>query len=354
MSLYQSVLPLSQRADGRYNPSDTIDFVIDYAGREIVPGSFRISGSLSVITGAGGGAITGDSEIYIDSATGAHGCFQQYITSIGTGSVIENFQHVPRYVAMTERAQNTLTGSVSTLAHVVELKADYDEHEPIVLAGVPKSFSIKPIFGLNFTDKPLGYSKFGQLKISCLLSSVTQLVFGADCDASTSYYLSDLQLDFKTVAESYDGPVNMRVISSLKQSLSSPNQQLSVVMPISSSAVTMSFVPLATENVLENKYTRLAQVPGVSRVEFSFNDIVFGTAVTFALEDNPEIEYNALESMDSAGKHALLADGTNYMIGTTFGDRMLINTKVGVNIQSTVAGAQALALYMYFKGVTQM
>lgn len=353
MSLYSSVLPLSQRPDGQYKPGETVDFVLDFAGRQIIPGSFRISGNLLITTGAQNNPIDGTTKIYIDHATGAHGCFQQYITSVGTGAVIENFQHVPRYVAMTESAQNTLIGSVSTLSHVVELKCDKDEHTPIVLAGQSKSFSIKPIFGLNFTDQPLSYSKFGQIKISCLLSSITQLVFGPDVDATTSYSLSDLQLNFMTLPDTYKGPVNMRVISSLKQSLSSPNQQLSVMMPVSSSALTMSFVPLDTENVLPEKYLNLTPVPEVSRVEFSFNDITFATNLTFTLEDWPEIAYNALLSMDSAGKHAVLQNEVNYMIGTEFG-QMLMNTRVGVNIQSGVSAAAAMACYMYFKGITQL
>lgn len=351
MSLYSSVLPLSQRPDGTYRPGETVDFVLDFAGRQIIPGSFRISGSIGVTTQ--NDAIAGTDKIYIDSATGAHGAFQQYITSIGTGAVIENFQHVPRYVAMQERAQNTLIGSSSTLSHVIELKNDRDEHQAIVLAGEPKSFSIKPMFGLNYTDQPLAYSKFGQLKISCLLSSITQLLFGEDIDDTTAYTLSDLQLSFMTLPETYKGAVNMRVISSLKQSLSSGNQQLSVVMPISSSALTMSFIPLATENTLPNKYLGLKAVPEVSRVEFSFNDITFATNLTFSLEDYPEIAFNALKSMDSAGKHTVLQDGENYMIGTDFG-QMLMNTKVGVNIQSGVTGQQALATYMYFKGITTL
>ena len=80
--MYSSVLPLSQRPDGQYKPTDTVDFVLDYAGRQILPGSFRISGNLTIrVVDARTGNprfLNGTDKIYIDSACGAHACFQQY------------------------------------------------------------------------------------------------------------------------------------------------------------------------------------------------------------------------------------------------------------------------------------
>ena len=125
MSLYSSVQPLSQRTNGKYLPNDSVDFVMDFAGREVDPATIRISGELYITTDALGDVLlNGTQQIFIDPKVGAHGIFQQYITSLpDAGIVVENFANVPRWIAMKEAATQTKTGTGSTLSHVLELKA---------------------------------------------------------------------------------------------------------------------------------------------------------------------------------------------------------------------------------------
>jgi hypothetical protein len=367
MSLYSSVQPLSQRTNGKYLPNDSVDFVMDFAGREVDPSTIRISGELYITTDAQGDVLlNGTQQIFIDPKVGAHGIFQQYITSLpDAGIVVENFANVPRWIAMKEAATQTKTGTGSILSHVIELKAPNQEQMRSVLGvGGDKllvSFSIKPYCALTHAMNNISYSKTGTVKLTCLMASATQLLFGAGCDANTSYYLKNLQLDYLSSPDTQQ-PLTMMKVSSLKQTLSSSNQQLSVIMPISSSSLSMSFVRLAEENTLTNNYTQLAVVPAVTRVEFSYNDIVSSVFITYALENKPEITVNALLSLDSTGKYDLLQDildvekglTENYLIGTLFGDVALANnTKVGVNIQSAVQGGDAFAAYLYFTGMMQ-
>lgn len=365
MSVYSSVQPLSQRQNGEYLPADTIDFVMDFAGREIIPTSIRISGELYVTQNDV--IINGSQDIYLDPKVGAHGLFQQYITSLpDSGIVLENFQHVPRYVAMKECATETNISTGGTLNKVIELRSPTQEQQKAVLGASGDkqfaSFSIVPHCALTNSLGNISYTKTGQIKLSCLMSSVTQLLWGADVGATTSYYLKNLQLDYMTAPDTNQA-LTMVKISSLKQTLSSSNQQLTMIMPISSSSLSLSFVRLAEENVLTQNYTKLAVVPDVSRVEFSFNDIVSSVFITYALENKPEITYNALLSLDSEGKYNLLptllnaekGQAENYLIGTLFGDTALkVNTKVGVNIQSAVQGADSYACYLYFKGLMSL
>ena len=368
MALYSSVQPLSQRTDGTYVSNDTVDFLLDFAGREIDPASIRISGDLYITTDAGGIVpFDGTTAIYMDPKVGAHGIFQQYITSLpDAGMVIENFQNVPRYVGMLEAATQSKVSTGSTLEKVIELKTATPAQSRVALGiqglKTAVSFSIKPYCALTHASGNISYSRTGTIKLTCLMSSVTQLLWGADMTANTSYYLKNLQLDYMSDVDT-NQPLTMLKVSSLKQTLSSSNQQLSVILPISSSSLTMSFVRLDQENVLTNNYTQLSTVPDVTRVEFSFNDIVSGAFITYALENKPEILYNALMSMDSMGKFDLTqslidtekAFTPNYLIGTLFGDIALANaTKVGVNVQSSVQGATALACYLYFRGVMQL
>lgn len=366
MSLYSSVKPLSQRPDDRYNPNDTIDFQISYAGLEIDPQSIRISGELYVEV-TPNNLVDGSQDIHLDPKVGAHALFQQYITSLpDAGLTIENFQHVPRYIKMKEASSQSKISTGSTLSHVVELKTS-TEQQSNVLLGVSAgkgfaSFSIKPMCALTNAIGPISSSKTGTIKLTCLMSSVSQLLYGGDVTNLVNYYVKNLQLDYMSTSDTKQ-PLQMAKVSSLKQTLTSSNQQLSIIMPITSSSLTMSFIELANENTLTNNYTSLDVVPNVSRVEFSFNDIVSNAFISYALENTPEILYNALMSMNSSGKFDLtqtIVDSEkqfvdNYLVGSLFGNTALKqNTKVGVGIQSDIQGATAFAVYMYFVGMMEL
>jgi hypothetical protein len=364
MAMYSSVQPLSQRPDGTYRPSDTIDFVLDFAGREIDPKSIRISGVLNVTQNDI--VVDGTSNIFLDPKVGAHGLFQQYITSLpDAGLVLENFQNVPRWVAMSEVAKNTKIGTGSTLSHVIELKAPGNLQSKAMLGMVGDkvcTFSFKPVCALTNSTGNISYSKTGTIKLSCLMSSVTQFLQGSDVNNTTNFTISNLQLDYMSAPDT-QGPVSMMTVSSLKQTLTSSNQQLSLTVPATSSALTMSFVYISRENILTENYTRLEVVPDVTRVEFSFNDIVSGSMITYALENNEEIVLNALKSMDSEGKYDLVQSEidtlsgykTNYLIGSLFGNVAVAkNTRIGVNIQSSVQAGTSMACYLYFKGMISL
>lgn len=347
MSAYSSIYPLSQRTNGQYLPGDTVDFLLDFAGREIVKNSIRISGNLVVTQTEV--PVNATQDIYFDAKTGCHGLFQQYIVS-SQDKVIQNFQSAPRWVAMMESAKNSAITCGGTLDHAAALQCAQDDNTKVIMAG-GKSFSVKPYIGINNSSANLPYSKFGQIKITCLLSSITQFLFGDNVNENTAFYLTDLQLSYRTVQEATVGPVVMEVITTIKQTVSSRQNQLSVICPNASSAIALSFVPLGTENALTAKYTRMSQLPNVKRVESSYNDVTVGVALQFALENPQEIALNYLMAMAWDGVTSQTVDGEYYGIGFDFGDRVLPNTKIGVYIESEIDNAYAA--YMYFKGLSE-
>lgn len=345
---YNATYPLSQRANGQYLPGDTIDFLLDFAGMQIVKNSIRISGNL-IVTQAEA-PVTIENNIMFNSKVGCHGLFQQYIVS-SQDRVIQNFQAAPRWIAMMESAKNSAITTGGTLSRAAALQCAKDLDTRVMIASGPKSFSIKPYIGINNSDVDLAYSKFGQIKITCLVSSITQFLFGANVNENTSFYLTDLQLHYRTVPESVTAPVNMEVVTSIKQTVSSPQNQLSIICPNESSALAISFVELATENSLTENYTRMVFLPEVKRVESSYNDVTIGTSLQFALENDPEVNLNYLQAMGWEGITAATIDGGFYGIGFDFGDRILPNTKIGVYIESAIQ--QPYAAYMYFRGLNQ-
>jgi hypothetical protein len=190
----------------------------------------------------------------------------------------------------------------------------------------------------------------GEIKVSFILASTNQFLFGADVDPDTTYQLNDLLFSYRTVPLATKGPLVMRTVSALKQILTSSSVNLSVNNPIPSSSLSMSFIPTADESTATASYLRMAEVPTVSRVEFAFNDVVAGGLISYPLETREEILYNFVQSHGGTTKWAVRQDGTNYGIGISYGEA-LPNLKLGVSIQSGVQSNAPMSCYMYFKGM---
>jgi hypothetical protein len=193
----------------------------------------------------------------------------------------------------------------------------------------------------------------GEIKVSFILASANQFLFGAAVTANTTYRLNDLLLSYRTVPLTTNGPLFMNTVSALKQILTSSSVNLSVNNPIPSSSLSMSFIPTGDESTITANYLRMAEVPSVSRVEFAFNDIVAGGLLSYPLETREEILFNFVQSQGGSTKWAVRQDGTNYGIGIAYGEA-LPNMKLGIQIQSGVQSNAPYSCYMYFKGQIQV
>lgn len=367
---YASVQPNSQRP--QYLPGDSVDFIANFAGREIITGSVRISGRVVVTKGANfANPMDGTEAIYYDPKVGAHALFQTITTSF-SGVVKDHCQAYPRYVKHHSVANEDSVMCVADVESACSLKLNSHTETPVVLAttngAAPpvattdgRSFSIKPMIGINSASGNFGYSRVGETKISLQVSTLTQFLYGADAAAATTpnlnFYLTDLQLHYRTLPDSMSkAPLIMNVWSSLKQVIGSNNTNLSMNVPLAARAVSCSFINLANENTLTNNFLQFDIPTNVSRVEFAFNDSTTAL-VQFPLEDQTEIFYNALRAMAPDSRpipiHALKQDGKNFMLGISY-EQIQMNTKIAINIQSGVTSANPLAAYLYFLGAVQV
>ena len=350
---YQSVTPNSAR--DAYAPGEIIDFIINLpADREIVMGSFWLSGNLKVYpAGTGAAVMTGTEQIFYDAKAGMHALISQAQSSLD-GQNLENFPHYARFVKQDSVCQEPDIQACGDLANACALKLADDGETNCVLgvSGVGaggRSFSIKPMICINRSFMNITPDK-GEIKVSFILASTNQFLFGADVDPDTTYQLNDLLFSYRTVPLATKGPLVMRTVSALKQILTSSSVNLSVNNPIPSSSLSMSFIPTADESTATANYLRMAEVPTVSRVEFAFNDVVAGGLISYPLETREEILYNFVQSHGGTTKWAVRQDGTNYGIGISYGEA-LPNLKLGVSIQSGVQSNAPMSCYMYFKGM---
>lgn len=370
---YNATYPLSQRE--QYNPNDNVDFTLQFAGKEILINSIAITGKLVVLVDGVEQLVGLNQDIRYDAFTGAHGLFQNITTSFND-RIVENFQHYPRYVKMLDTATDDNVGIMATAMKSCELKfftGDSSEQDSAgtncVLSlpeGLPnggRSFCIKPKVCFNNTTQNLGFSQTGEIKITLQLSSAKQFLFGADVGDNTSYYITDLELLYRTQMEQpKQGGTNMTVFSNLKQIVSSNNQVLNVMAPIPTTNLSCSFCLLAKESDQTENYLSFDNLPEFSRVEFTINDLNQGI-IEYPIEHVEEVLLNYALSLTGQLPNRLIGRqcfAPNYItavrdnvigVGLWY-EQVLQNTKMSVNLQASgVSNANQYACYMYFKGL---
>lgn len=351
---YHSVLPNSQRQ--QYNPSETVDWTLNFENYSMLPNTLRVSGNL--VVQKNGNAIATTDNIFMDSKAGIHAVADSWVVSMND-SVKENIQSYPRMVKMKVEGKQTPQRTVSDATNATALRMVNDNCTRVLIAEGPVSFSFKPSICLNNSTGSIPYSKSGEVKLSMRLANTNQVLYGTDVDATTTYYLSDLRCEYRLTpsAKGKQGPILMSIKQLVKQTVGSTNVNLSINVPIPTNSVSGSFIQSSHQNTNLNNHLETEKPPGVHRVEYSFNDQT-NMLQCFALENEMEILYNYLRSLSSVEHndittHKLLNEQRGYGIGLNYLE-FLTNQKLGINMQSEIDNNVPYSIYLYFQGMIKL
>jgi hypothetical protein len=352
---YVLVKPLAQK--DQYNPNDIVDFLIDVgASNQVVGNSLRLEGEIYATQTGNFPAST--TLLSIDSRSGAHGLFQQVVTSF-SDRVVENLNFYPRYVAMKSDTNEVVVNKMASSANATELKMLNDDDTIAMLSlavdsNYGRSFSIKPMFCLNNATGNFPYSKTGQIKVSVTMASVAQFLFGAEATpADTSYYVKNLQLACRSIPQSgAAGTTTMMVNSCVRQVISSNNTSLSVIVPIPTNSFSASFRNQTGEATFNENFNELDFLPSLSRLELSFADSL-SNLIEFPLENTEEIILNYATSMGTAGLHQFKPNDQPRGIGLAYNE-ILASSKLGINLVSEVLNTDPFSIYIFFRGFSMI
>ena len=363
---YHTALPNSQRA--QYEPNETIDFTLNYPGFSLLPNSLRISGKLEVLTNDANDNLTRPDfdlkTILFDHNAGIHGCIDSIVTSVND-SVIENIQSYNRLVKVQNQLTNTDLMMASASRHVCEMVTHADTDSKAYVSNLvsnENAFSMKPRICLNNTGVAIPYSKSGEIKLQIRLANANNFLFGADVDNTTTFRLKDVRCDYRLVPTTgkTGGAIQMTVHHLVKQSIQSNNVNLNINVPLPTTAVNATFIRTGHLNVNANNHLATEILPGINRVEFSFNDQT-NQMIHYPLETNLEILYNWLRSFapytepgynDIRLQSALADPGEGFGVGMPY-LTVLANDKLGINIQSNNVNDNFTA-FIYFKGILSL
>lgn len=366
--------PVSTRST--YSQNDKVDFTIALSpGESVVKNSIRITGLLKVSNGATN--IKTTNNIYYDATCGISGVFQQIICSTQNQGVIETNSDYPRYVKSKMQAIMTPSQLASNSSNITELRCGSSTITNALLARSGKvagftnktsgalvdaeytSFSMVPDICFNKSDNHIAGSKTGQLHISLRLATNYQFLFGADVSTTYAFTLKNLQLQYWTIKQDVKGPLTMEKIIVIRNTLETPNSQFSTSVPAICRSVSCVFHEESTINTSLNNNLENQFLPGVERIQFSFNGDN-QEYISNTIKTPNEILYNYLESWgdydkSSISNNLLYVKGDGYGIGLDFKSFVdLSNQKFGLNIVSNVSSARKYAIFMIFRGIVTL
>jgi len=277
--------------------------------------------------------------------------------------IVENISNYPRLYKMKEVARITKAGEISSAKNLCELKVSSDGLTNQAMGGNAANkytlpFSFKPDICMNNVDNDIPYTKSGAVNIRTRLEAMNKIFWGNGSGAANTLVFYDLQIQYETVLD--DGkvpPIVMSTSHSLMQVIESMNSHVSTTIPAVCTAMSASFLPVLEDASFLYNQTRLAEVPGVTRIQFSWNDMTTGY-ISFPLEDREEILYNYLESMGTTGLNQMtfkkLSNESCYGIGLKFPSPTdLSNQSIGIDISSSVL-AQPYYVFMVFRAIQKL
>jgi hypothetical protein len=376
---YHSVQPSNKKST--YSEFDNIDFILNANGRKLVGGSVRILGDVTVYPN-GVNPLT--ETVSFDGLTGSHSWFNSIITSCSSIGQVENLNFYPHMVASKARAQLSREDTFQS-QYACENRVPDGRMSCAVLKGTtagvittydptlirPMDFAVRPDFCLNSflagTDNNLPFAKTGDITISLIVSQSISVLFGTEktgtgaIGVDRNISISNLRITFTSVPDDgqYPKAYQMRVGSSLKQSLQSTYSNISTLAPLIADRFWMAFVPQSWDNSAINNGLACYRPPNVSRVEYLWSDS-FNTEYTYAIVNEEEMLTNAIKAVngivsDNQATLNILASNDGYLLGMPFGSFIdLRQNKLSINLESAISSSNPITCYMFFSGVVSL
>ena len=377
---YHSVQPSNKKET--YSEFDNIDFILNANGRKLVGGSVRILGDVTVYPN---GVDPLTETVSFDGLTGSHSWFNSIITSCSSIGQIENQSFYYHMVASKARAQLSREDTFQSqfacesrcpdgrvaAALLKGTTAYVDTTTYIAETTRPMDFAVRPDFCLNNflagTDNALPFAKTGDITISLIISQSISVLYGTAktgtgaIGVDRNITISNLRITFTSVPDDgkYPKAYQMRVGSSLKQSLQSTYSNISTLAPLLADRFWMAFVPQDQDNSAVANGLACYRPPQVSRVEYLWSDS-FNTEYTYAIINEEEMLTNAIKAVngvvsDNQATLNILASNDGFLLGMPFGSFIdLRQNKLSINLESAISSSAPVTCYMFFSGVVSL
>ena len=286
---YNSAQPSNIR--DTYTQHSQVDWLIrQVPGREIVAGSLRMTGNVTITKALVGAPSTFVPVVLADNVfINPYAGMNVFISNVSTSvndRVIESLAQYARICSMDTQARHTLEELTCSTESASELKGNNGN---VILCQPSAPFSFSPNICLNKTSDNLGSSKYTFCKIMMTLSSALEALYISTPIpetpeiASLAFGLTNLQLHWTEVMEMKNpNPVVFNINYLVTQTVLSSNSNLNVVAPNPYDSVSVSFIQQANRNNLYYDSNMCEYLRDIERVEFTINNSAYGP-LTYAI-----------------------------------------------------------------------
>jgi len=359
-----------------YTEYDSIDFVLAYPGRKVMLNSFRLVGNLEIQKA---GVAMGAIDVRIDPNTGVHSFFDSFTVSCDKYGQLSSFSNYPRYVKSFRNATMSASdvgfssqtvselcaGDPATLSDMLQGPPPNTATAGNSLSTEPIDFSFKPMISINKAkgQTQISYKDWGNIRLSLNLARNNGCLFGSVMAADVAYSITNLRCIFTSVLD--DGVVNkmptiLEPIISNKQTISSNFANTSHRVPATVTSFSSTFQLLSRENTLVNNNLATSELPGLTQLQFLFQDST-NANITYTIKERSEVISRYLESFkrtdhgDNQAKLMNLRSNEGYGIGLYFNEAIdLKNQKFNAQFTTSVDSTNPYIMYSFFSTVLEL
>tara|TARA_R110000796_G_scaffold95170_2_gene200305 strand:+ start:2835 stop:4010 length:1176 start_codon:yes stop_codon:yes gene_type:complete len=386
--IYHIVTPENDRsgstASDGFPEFSMIDFVMNFPDRKLVNNSIRLVGDVIV-----GSTMTNNTEfatnnVFTDNLVGASSFIDSIQTSVDSVGQIENILEYSKYVKCKNMV-NTSPSDLFKASSICELKAPNQSHAKLALKGVNATkaddnrtdnanFSIKPDICLNSMfgdngDNTLSYRKSGQIRISVRLARALGSVFGGSVPQpakaghtafAVSYRLQNVRLHFQSIVDDgKDSRLTMPNVINVKSTIQSSFANINCAVPAVCRGVSATFIEQSKENHGLLNPLACNNLPGLSKVQFIYNNTINNSMVSYQITDYPEILERFKESIGSSNHSSatLLKTKSNdgFGVGLDFSGLIdLSRQRFNIQLNSSVSNLSPYTMNLFFHGVQSL
>tara|TARA_R110000803_G_scaffold89107_3_gene156251 strand:- start:3766 stop:4941 length:1176 start_codon:yes stop_codon:yes gene_type:complete len=375
--------PGSTGADG-FGEFSMIDFILNFPDRKLVNNSIRFTGDVIVATTMTNNTDFAVNDINIDPLVGASSFIDSIQTSIDSVGQVENILEYNKYVKCKSMV-NTSDSDLFKASAVCELKAPNQSFAKLALKGVnaPLSdntrshnanFSIKPDICLNSMfgdngDNTMSYRKSGQIRISFRLARALGAVYGGAVPQpakpghtgfSVSYKLQNVRLHFQSILDDgKDSRLTMPNVINVKSTIQSSFANINCAVPSVCRGVSATFIEQSKENHGLANPLACNNIPGLSKVQFIYNNTINNSLVSYQITDYPEVLERFKDSIGSSSHSSatLLRTRMNdgFGVGLDFGALMdLSKQRFNIQLNSDISNISPYTMNMFFHGIQSL
>tara|TARA_R110002153_G_scaffold24682_4_gene78614 strand:- start:57 stop:1196 length:1140 start_codon:yes stop_codon:yes gene_type:complete len=372
--LYHTAQPEAIQTGG-YKQYNNVDFIINVGeGRSLVKNSVRIRGEIGINSdNSVPTRVVAADNIFLGNRIGIHNTIDSIQVTFNGGpssGLKENIQNYPRFAEMISVGQ-LYPDDLLNCSNMCELRTINNKSSQVnsvgLITGSPagqstvivknNDFSFKPYCILNrMTGDDLPMEKSGEIRLTANLARDIGALMGVDQSDASGYTLFNLECTYISVPTEASNPLTvMNSVYNVKSTILSGTTNVSAQVPAICQSVSCTFQTQSNENANFVNCQALEQLPGISRVQFLFNDAT-NQYVTYQISDQNEMLHRYIDSFSNTGHNMVYGDqfrtNSGFGIGLDFnGSVDLSNQRFAVQLDSDVSAARPVNIYLYFHSV---